>query len=234
MPSSLIMKSVGALILAVALPAAAAPHPITQRAVSDLPITAQLKLADTAIERYEILSDDKQFVFNFNEGDVPVATSQNFYPLVGTGVSFNMGSLPACTMAFAHLHPRATELFTLTSGHVKSEMIPQEGVTDSGGNQRVIRTDLTAGMMTVFPAGSFHLQINPDCEPANFTAAFNSDEFAVGMIAKQVFSFTDDVVAGTFGQSITGEDIEGVREAIPKSLAIEVEGCLAKCGLTKN
>ncbi|KAL4938599.1 hypothetical protein BDV06DRAFT_231658 [Aspergillus oleicola] len=234
MPSTFTLRSVAAGMLAVALPATAAPQPITQRAASDLSITAQLKLADTAIERYEILSNDEDFVFSFNEGDVPIATSQNFYPLVGTGISFNMGSLPACSMAFVHLHPRATELFTLTSGHVKSEMIPQEGVVDTEGNQRVIKTDLNAGMMTVFPAGSFHTQINPECEPANFTAAFTSDEFAVGMVAKQVFSFSDNVVAATFGQSIAGEDIEKFRDAIPTTLAIEVEGCLSKCGKTKN
>ncbi|KAL5041654.1 hypothetical protein BDW71DRAFT_201225 [Aspergillus fruticulosus] len=197
--------------------AAPAPHSATKRA-SDLRLTAQLKLADTAIDRYALLPDDSDFVFDFNTAETPIATSQNFYPLVGTGISFNMGSLPACSISFVHLHPRATELLTLTFGHVLTEMIPETGVIDSSGNPGVIKTDLHAGQMTIFPAGSFHTQVNPDCEAAIFTAAFYT------------FEFRDDIIAASFGQVIAGEDIEKVRDAIPTSLAIAVEGCLGKCG----
>ncbi|KAL4742909.1 RmlC-like cupin domain-containing protein [Aspergillus similis] len=221
------------LAIALSATAAPAPQPITKRA-SDLSLTAQLKLADTAIERYALLPDDSDFVFDFNTAETPIATSQNFYPLVGTGISFNMGLLPACSMSFVHLHPRATELLTLTSGHVLTEMVPETGVTDSSGKPRVIKTDLHAGQMTIFPAGSFHTQVNPDCSAANFTAAFTSDEFAVGMVARQAFEFSDDIIAASFGQVIAGEDIEQVRDAIPTSLAIEVEGCLSKCGKQKR
>ncbi|KAL2812349.1 RmlC-like cupin domain-containing protein [Aspergillus cavernicola] len=228
-----ILRSVVAVMLAVAIPARAAPQLITKRS-SELSLTAQLKLADTAIERYQLLPNNQDFVFDFTTADVPIATSQNFPPLVGTGISFNMGELPACSMSFVHLHPRATELFTLTSGHVLSEMVPQAGVVDSDGNPRVISVELNPGMLTIFPAGSFHTQINPDCEAANFTAAFTSDEFAVSMVANQAFSFSDDVVAATFGQSIAGEDIERVRDAIPTTLAIKVEECLSKCGKQKR
>ncbi|KAL5002689.1 RmlC-like cupin domain-containing protein [Aspergillus recurvatus] len=229
------LPAVIAAVLVIALPATAAqaPHSATKRA-SDLSLTAQLKLADTAIERYALLPDDSDFVFDFNTAEAPIATSQNFYPLVGTGISFNMGSLPACSMSFVHLHPRATELLTLTSGHVLTEMVPETGVTDSSGNPRVIRTDLHAGQMTIFPTGSFHTQVNPDCSAANFTAAFTSDEFALGMVARQIFEFSDDIIAASFGEVIAGEDIEKVRDAIPTSLAIAVEGCLDKCGKEKR
>lgn len=139
-------------------------------------------------------------------------------------------------MAFLHLHPRATELFSLSSGHIHSEMVPQGGVLDSNNKkkQRVISTELYPGMVTVYPAGSFHSQINPDCEPANFTAAFNSEEFAASLVAGQVFALPDDVVERTFGGSIAGEDIERVRGAIPVDMAIRVEECLAKCGIEKS
>lgn len=137
-------------------------------------------------------------------------------------------------MSFVHLHPRATELLTLTSGHVLTEMVPEAGVTDSSGKPRVIKTDLHAGQMTIFPAGSFHTQVNPDCSAANFTAAFTSDEFAVAMVARQTFEFSNDIIAASFGQVIAGEDIEQMRDAIPTSLAIEVEGCLSKCGKQKR
>ncbi|RDW76513.1 germin family protein [Aspergillus mulundensis] len=230
------LSTTAALALALALPASAAPtSQISKRAAAnDLSLTAQLKLASTATERFALLPNDSDFIFDFTTAQTPIATSQNFPPLVGTGLSFNMGSLPACSMSFVHLHPRATELLTLTSGHVLTEMIPEAGVVDAEGKARVIKTSLTAGQMTVFPQGSFHTQVNPECEVANFTAAFNSEEFAVGMVARQMFGFGDDVVAASFGGVIAGEDIEKVRQAIPESLAIEVEGCLSKCGIEKR
>lgn len=62
-------------------------------------------------------------------------------------------------MAFLHLHPRASELFAVTSGRVVTEMVPEAGVVTADGKQRVIRTDLSAGMLTIFPQGSFHTQV---------------------------------------------------------------------------
>ncbi|KAE8381331.1 RmlC-like cupin domain-containing protein [Aspergillus bertholletiae] len=221
------------VMLAVALPASAAPQPISQRSSSELSLTAQLRLADTAVERYKLLPKDEDFVFNFTASDV-IASSQSFPALVGVGAAFSMGQLPGCSMSFLHLHPRATELFALTSGHLVSEMVPEAGVLDSEGKQRTIRVELDPGMMTIYPAGSFHTQVNPDCEPASFSAAFTSDEFAVGLVAAETFSLSDDVIAATFGQAIAGEDIEKVRNAIPKSMAIKVEECLAKCGKQKR
>ncbi|KAE8385884.1 RmlC-like cupin domain-containing protein [Aspergillus alliaceus] len=223
-----------AVMLALVLPASAAPQPITMRATSELSLTAQLRLADTAIERYQLLPQDEDFVFNFTASELPIATSQNFPALVGTSASFSISQLPGCSMSFLHLHPRATELFAITSGRVLSEMVPEAGVLDSEGKQRVIRAELSPGMLTIYPAGSFHTQVNPDCEPAHFAAAFTSDEFAVGLVAQQTFSLSDDVIAATFGQSIAGEDIETVRDAIPKTMAIQVEECLNKCGKQKR
>lgn len=137
-------------------------------------------------------------------------------------------------MSFVHLHPRATELFAITSGRVLSEMVPEAGVLDSNGKQRVIRNELSQGMLTIYPAGSFHTQVNPDCEPAHFTAAFTSEDFGISLVADQTFAFSDDVIAATFGQSIAGEDIDKVRHAIPGNVLIKVEECLSKCGKQKR
>ncbi|PYH31658.1 spherulin-1B precursor [Aspergillus neoniger CBS 115656] len=223
------------IILALVLQARAVPHPVAKRSNSDLSLTAQLRLADTAIERYKLLPNDSDFVFNFTGTEqIPVATSQNWPALVDVGAAISMSQLPACSMSFLHLHPRATELFALNSGHILSEMVPEAGVLDSNNSQRVIRTDLRPGQVTIYPAGSFHTQVNPDCEPANFTAAFTSDEFAVSLVAEQLFSLSDGVIARTFGQSITGDDIEKIRKAIPSDMAIKVEECLTKCGMAKR
>ncbi|KAL5356416.1 RmlC-like cupin domain-containing protein [Aspergillus floccosus] len=229
-----LLRSIVPAVLALALLAKAAPRPITNDSTPGLSLTAQLRLADTAIERYQLLAKDEDFVLNFTANELPVATSQNFPPLVGTGISFSVSQLPACGMSFLHLHPRATELFAITSGRVLSEMVPETGVVDADGNQRVIRAELAPGMLTVYPAGSFHTQVNPDCEPAHFAAAFTSDEFALGLVAQQTFALSDGVIAATFGQSIAGEDIERVRGAIPAAMVIKVEECLDKCGMQKR
>ncbi|KAL2869103.1 germin family protein [Aspergillus lucknowensis] len=225
-----------AAALALALPTTAAPQPLTGRAESDLSLQAQLRLAETTTERYDLIPNDEDFVFDFSTSDSPVATSQNWPALIAADAraSFSIGQLEACSMAFLHLHPRATELFSLSAGRILSHMVPQAGVLDSEDMQRVISVELTPGKVTVYPAGSFHTQVNPDCEPANFTAAFNSEEFAAGIVAPQVFSLPDDVISRTFGQSIAGEEIEKVRDAIPKEIAIKVDECLAKCGKEKR
>ncbi|KAI9933178.1 hypothetical protein MW887_007649 [Aspergillus wentii] len=230
----MLAQSIITVLLAFALPAMAAPQPISKRS-TELSLTAQLRLADTAVDRYKLLPNDTDFVFDFNNAtDLPVANSQTFPALVGTGASFSISQLPACSMTFLHLHPRATELFALTSGHIISEMVPEANVLNAQGSQRVIHADLHPGMVTIYPAGSFHTQVNPDCEAANFTASFTSEEFAVGLVAEETFSLSDGVLARTFGGSFAGQDIEKVRGAIPSSMLIRVEECLSKCGIKKR
>lgn len=137
-------------------------------------------------------------------------------------------------MAALHIHPRSAELFVLTSGRVLVEMIPEVGVFNANHTQRVIRTELLPNMMTVFPMGSFHVQMNPDCAPASAVAAFMSEDPGVGFIAQQTFAMNDSFIAPTFGGSIAGEDIETVRKAIPQTAIFVVEECLKKCGLKKR
>ncbi|KAJ5620920.1 hypothetical protein N7510_004904 [Penicillium lagena] len=228
------LSSTLVVALALALPANAAPQHMSKR-TTELSLTAQLQLADTAVDRYKLLSKDEDFVYDFTKNrDTPFANRKTFPALVGYGASMSIAQLPACSMAFLHLHPRATELFALNSGRVITEMVPEGMVLGSDGKQRVIRTELHPGMMTIFPAGSFHTQVNPDCEPANITAAFTAEDLGLSLVADETFSLPDDVIARTFGQSIAGEDIDRVRDAIPGYTLITVEECLTKCGIKKR
>lgn len=137
-------------------------------------------------------------------------------------------------MVFLHLHPRATELFVVNSGRVLTQMVPESGVLDDDNKQRVISTDLGPGMMTIFPGGSFHTQLNPECEPASATVAFTSEDPGSELIADNTFALPDSVIDKTFGHAIAGEDIDKVRHAIPGATIIKVEECLAKCGKQKR
>jgi hypothetical protein len=133
-----------------------------------------------------------------------------------------------------HVHPRSVELQIVTKGRLIAEMVPENGVLNADGSRRVIRSEIKENMMTPFYQGSVHTQFNPDCEPATFVAAFASEDFGTGQIADETFALSDDVIAATFGQSIAGEDIDKVRQAIPKSIALGVDECLKKCGITKR
>ena len=58
-----------------------------------------------------------------------------------------------CNMSFDHLHPHATELFAITSGRVIS--YPKEVGLDSNGKQRVVRNEISRGMLTIYLHGWF-------------------------------------------------------------------------------
>jgi oxalate decarboxylase/phosphoglucose isomerase-like protein (cupin superfamily) len=96
-------------------------------------------------------------------------------------------------MASLHIHPRSAEIFAVLSGRVITEMIPEGGVFEADGKTpRIIRTELRANQTTVFPQGSFHAQVNPECTPAWALAAFSSDDPGAALIVPQVLELTDD------------------------------------------
>ncbi|KAJ4269982.1 hypothetical protein NW762_001655 [Fusarium torreyae] len=214
----------------------------TRRGADGLSLTAQLQLADTAADRFTLLPEDKDFVFDFNKkqegagkgGELIAANRKTFPALVGTGSGMAFGRVDACGMNTLHVHPRSAELQIVTSGRLITEMVPENGVLDKDGNRRVIRTELKANMMTPFYQGSIHTQYNPDCEPASFVASFAAEDFGTGQMADELAAISDDVIAATFGQSIAGEDIDKVRKAIPKSIALGVDECLKKCNIQKR
>src|SRR5690606_8105963 len=106
---------------------------------------------------------------------------------------------------------------------------PESGVLDAEGNQRVIRTELGPGKMTVFPMGSFHTQVNPDCEPAVAVAGFTSEDPGAGAVVSQALAMSDGVVQGSFGQ-----DAGKLRDGVAKGALVMMEECAKKCGLEKR
>ncbi|KAJ0354827.1 hypothetical protein COL154_002144 [Colletotrichum chrysophilum] len=238
----LFTQTAAAAFLAFASSALAGPIS-TRDTTPALSLTQQLFLADTAADRFKLLPDDKQFVFDFNQkqanpgkgGELVAANRKTFPALVSTGAGMAVGRVKPCGMNTLHVHPRSVELQIVTEGRLITEMAPENGVLAADGKtRRIIRTELSPYMMTPFYQGSVHSQFNPDCTDAIFVASFTSEDFGTGQIADETFAFSDDLIAATFGQSIDGEDIEMVRAAIPASIALGVDACLKKCNIKKR
>lgn len=133
-----------------------------------------------------------------------------------------------------HIHPRSAELQLVVEGRLITEMNPENGVLDKNGKRRVIKTEIGPFQMSPFYQGSIHTQFNPDCTNTTFVAAFANEDFGTEQAVDGVFAFSDDVIAATFGQTIAGENVDFVRGAIPKSIALGVEDCLKRCGIEKR
>ncbi|TLS20362.1 uncharacterized protein PpBr36_11365 [Pyricularia pennisetigena] len=196
----------------------------------------------SAADRFNLLPDDSQFVFNFNQtqegagdgGMLVVANRKTFPALVGTGSGMAVGRVGPCGLNTFHTHPRSAELQLVVQGRLVTEMMPENGIVDGEGKPRVIKNEIGTYQMTPFYQGSVHTQFNPDCSDAVFVAAFSSEDPGAGQVVEQTIAFTDDLIAAAFGQSISGENLEAVRKAIPTSIALGVESCLERCGIEKK
>lgn len=232
----------------LATSALAAPSKRTDGTPFTPSLTAQLFLSDVAADRFALLPDNKDFVFDFNNsslknmggkgGDLITANRKNFPALVGTGSGMAVGFLGPCGFNTPHVHPRATELQIVVDGRLTVEMIPENGVFNTPGNaksgRRVITNTINAFEVTPFYLGSVHTQFNPDCKNATFVAAFNSEDFGAGQVAEELFALSDDVVSAAFGQAIDGADVAKFKGAIPATIAFGVEQCLKTCGIKPN
>lgn len=136
-------------------------------------------------------------------------------------------------MAALHIHPRSAETFVVLSGRVYAEMITETGVVDDKGNPRVVRNELKANQMTVFPQGSFHAQMNPDCTPAVALAVFSSDDPGAALIIPQALApnQADEAVLSAFGNAISKDELDKIRAALPKGAFFEIEECKKRCGM---
>jgi len=219
----------------------------TSTSTSTLSLTQQLFLADTAADRFALLPNDNQFVFDFGNpalkgkggkgGDLIAANRKTFPALVGTGSGMAVGFLGPCGFNTPHVHPRGTELQVVTSGRLITEMLPENGVFNNNlaaNGRRVITNTVNAFQMTPFYQGSVHTQFNPDCTPATFVASFNNEDFGTGQVPDELFAMSPDVVSAAFGQAVEGADIAKFKAAIPTSIAEGVEQCLKTCGIAKR
>ncbi|KAH6630583.1 RmlC-like cupin domain-containing protein [Chaetomium sp. MPI-SDFR-AT-0129] len=203
-----------------------------------LSIPAQLQLADTAVDRYDILSKDSDFVFDFNTATLPMANRKSFPALVGTNIALAVNPIDPCSMASLHIHPRSAEIFVVLAGTIDTEMIPEGGVlttssSDGTVTPRVIHTTLHANQTTIFPQGSFHAQFNNQCTPALAVAAFSSDDPGAALVLPQALDQSpDEWVLNSFGEgAVTKEELERFRAKVPRGAFFDVKECRERCGL---
>ncbi|KAF4450316.1 hypothetical protein F53441_6599 [Fusarium austroafricanum] len=216
-------------LLACSSFAAAAPQ-----GTPEVSLTNKLRNADTFIDHYKLLPEDKDFLFSFKDAPLGMADAKSFPALTGTGVSLALAQIPGCSMVMLHTHPRASELFAVVTGSVYTEAVPEGGVMDSEGKPRVIRNTINAGEATIFYQGTKHYQVNTNCEPATALAAFPSENPGTAAVAPGLFSIKTEGISRLLGEAIDGEDIERIRKSIPTEIGIKVDECLAKCGKQKR
>jgi len=210
-------------------------------------LTRQLFLADTAADRFTLLSKNENFVFSFDDptkrgvgagGDLVVANRKGFPALVGAGSGMAVGFLGPCGFNTPHVHPRATELQIVVKGKVVVEMLPENGVFNDPKNpksgRRLITNTLGPFQMTPFYQGSVHSQFNPTCDDAIFVASFNTKDFGAGQVAEELFALDSDTVQAAFGEAIDGKRVAEFKGKIPPTIAKGVGECLAKCHIKPN
>ncbi|KAJ6577701.1 RmlC-like cupin domain-containing protein [Mycena capillaripes] len=198
-------------------------------------IVGQLRLAATAVDRINLLPDDKQFLFNFFDpaakalvgqgGKIVTANTGTFPAVVGNGVAMAVGFLDACAINPPHTHPRATEIQFSVNGTIRTGMITEN-------NGRFIATEIHPGAMTIFPQGSIHFQANEGCDPAMFVSAFNAEDPGVLSVGQRFLGLSPDIVAATLGD-IGVEAVFGLDSIIPDSFALGTDECLKRCGLPR-
>ncbi|KAK4630837.1 Spherulin-1A [Fulvia fulva] len=190
------------------------------------------------LDRIALLSAS-DFKYDFNNppsdaittgkgGHTVKADCKVFPALIGTGVGMTVGFIGACGFNTPHTQPRSSEINTVVEGRLGTESIAKNGVDQ-------IRNMLEKYQMTVFPQGAAHTEFNPDCEPAVFVAGFASEDPGVEQAAQTLFGFDAELVEADLGvQSINGASIEDFRKVITANVALGVEQCLRKCGISKK
>jgi len=204
-------------------------------------IIAELLNAATGRLRTEILTDDDDFAYDFQNppttagtamgkgGHINTANRNTMPGLIGTGASMSVGFLGPCALNTPHTHPRGTELNIVVQGNLVNTFIAENGA-------RAVHHNGSLYDMVAFPQGALHMEYNPNCTPTVFVAAFDNEDAATLQAADAFFDLQEPVIAAALGAQggkvlIAGQDLDLVKIVIPSNAAIGIEECLVRCGL---
>jgi len=199
-----------------------------------------LTLAPTAKDRINLIPNDPDWVYDFNnppentittgKGGHTVRANRDAFPaLIGTGVSMTLGFLGPCGFNTPHTHPRSSEINVVVKGSLVAQFTLENGAHS-------VTNKLATNQMTVFPQGAVHTEFNPGCDDALFVAGFASEDPGVQQVAQTFFGLNDDIVDAALGQqdTIDGADLDKFRSIIPANVAEGVEKCLNQCHISKR
>jgi hypothetical protein len=236
--TTMLFNTLVALLASTAAIAAPMKATVKRDATSDL--ITQVKAADTAAQRNQILAangGNASFVFDFANplpaavtsspaGSLIVAAGTTAPFLTDVNAALGFVTIQPCGLILPHLHPRADEFIFTTNGTIYTQFISETGGV-------LVENTLNTLGSTLFPKGSIHLEYNPECTPASFVAAFNDNDPGVSFIAANFFSLEDQLVIANLGGDtvVSGADLASIRQAIPQGLATGVEQCIQKCGI---
>jgi len=162
-------------------------------------------------------------------GVVDLASRANFPILTDLGISAAGIFFQPCGLNTPHIHPDATEFFTVvTNNNVSTGFVLDNGFTTEQ------TTSLTQYQGTVFPMGSIHWQQNNDCTPAVAIAGLNSEDPGASSVAQTYLKFTSAAVVDAslgFPKQIDANNFAQFRDNIPTPLTKGVEECLIRCNI---
>ena len=142
-----------------------------------------------------------------------------------------LGFLGPCGFNTPHTHPRSSEINVVVQGRLSAEFFLEN-------RARTVYTNLSTFDMTVFPRGAIHTEFNPDCTDAVFVAGFADEDPGVQQTAQGFFGLSNNVVSVVLGAdgeaTVNGLDLDKFRSVLPANVALGVQECLQKCGLSRG
>jgi hypothetical protein len=204
-------------------------------------LVASLLTSDTEVTRFQLLKDQDPThqVFDFNPaanpgtkpglgGQVDLANRANFPILTDLGISAAVLFFNPCGLNTPHIHPRASEFFTVaTPGRIETGFVLENGLISE------FNTTLTQFQGTVFPQGSIHFQQNLECYSQVGISGLNSEDPGASSIAQNFFALDPAVIDATLGfpKQIDANNFAQFKNAIPTPFVEGIESCLKRCNI---
>ncbi|KAF1810777.1 spherulin-1A [Eremomyces bilateralis CBS 781.70] len=196
----------------------------------------QLNDATTALERLNILSSDRDWLFDFkaqstwteDPGSVVNANAVTFPAAFGNGMTMALLTLGPCAQLPPHFHPRGSNYVMHVAGPaVKTYMTMENGA-------RTVEEKILPYQMTIFPHASVHAMENTGCETAYLVSALNSEDPATHNLANAFFALNSELTDASMGYQRLAVNNSEIPPPGTGSLAGR-ESCLKRCeGTTRR
>lgn len=204
-------------------------------------LVAELLTSDSEVDRFKLLAaqDPTHQVFDFNPaanpgikpglgGQVDLANRANFPILTDLGLSAAVLFFNPCGLNTPHIHPRASEFFTVASdGRIDTGFVLENGLITE------FNATLTQFQGTVFPQGSIHFQQNLECTPQVGISGLNSEDPGASSVAQNFFALDPAVVDASLGfpSQINADNFAQFKSVIPAPFVEGIESCLQRCNI---